>query len=102
MPKETKKHHPPKHLQGVLWSADVADLDLEENKAYIIHQILMFGTFEEILWLLKTYPKAIIQKVFIERPMQVYTTPTFHFIKDFVLGLDKQNLPESRYVNSFY
>lgn len=102
MPKQTKKHHPPKKLQGVLWSADVADLDLEENKTYIIHQVLMFGTFEEIRWLFKTYPKAIIQKVFSERPMQVYTAPAFHFIKDFVLELDKQNLPKSKYVSTFY
>ena len=71
--------HPPKSLQAVLKSAAVEDLDLEKNKAYIIHQILAFGTWEQLRWLLSYYGSAIVREVFKKQPMKIYSPAAFHF-----------------------
>jgi len=92
----------PKSLQGVLWSKDVFSLDAQKDKSYIVHQILMYGNFEDIRWLFKTYPEDEIKKVFIKNPRKVYTKEAFHYIKDYVLGLEPQKLPKDDYVNTFY
>ena len=42
---EKKRQKPklkiPKSFQGILWSANIKNLDLERDKGYIIHQVLM-------------------------------------------------------------
>jgi len=38
-----KKRKIPKFLQGVLWSVEVDDLDLQKDRAYIVNQILVYG-----------------------------------------------------------
>ena len=50
-------------LQGVLWSYDVRDLDLEKDKEYIITQVLNYGTWEDLKLLYKLYPEKDIKKV---------------------------------------
>ena len=77
-------------------------LDLERDKAYIIHQVLMYGGFKEIRGLFKIYPIAVIRNVFVNRPMKVYTKTGFNYIKNFVLNLQKASLPVNKYVNTFY
>lgn len=71
--------HPPKLLQAVLKSVAVADLDLEKNKTYIIHQILALGTLDQIRWLLSHYGLAIVRQVFQKQPMKIYSPEAFHF-----------------------
>jgi len=44
----------PSFLQAVLWSVDIKDLNLEEDKIYIINQVLAYGGVEELKWLFKT------------------------------------------------
>lgn len=90
----------PKNLQAVLWSVDVRHLDLERDKAYIIHQVLLYGTFEEIRWLFTAYHKDEIIETFVHRPMKMYPKNAFHFIKNFVLGLENAKLLEERYVTA--
>lgn len=87
----------PKWLQPTLWSVKVDHLDLEKDKAYIIHQILAYGNFREIRWLFKTYPKKTIRDVFIRRPMKVYTRPIFNLVKEILLGIKNKGLPIERY-----
>lgn len=50
-------------LQWVLWSYDVRDLDLKEDKEYIITQILNYGTWEDLKLLYKLYPEKDIKEV---------------------------------------
>lgn len=71
--------HPPKWLQAVLKSTAVEDLDLDENKPYIVHQILAFGTWEQIGWLLNNYGVDTVREVFQKQPMKLYSPAAFHF-----------------------
>ena len=92
----------PLGLQGILWSADVRNLDLEENKNYIIHQILMYGDLKEIAWLFKVYSKKEVKRVFKKSPMRIYSPQGFYFIKNVILNLKKNPLPPEKYVASLY
>lgn len=96
--RELKGKHPPKALQGVLWSCAVEKLDLEKDKAYIVNQILAFGVMEELRWLFKMYPKAVIADVFVNHPLKEYTRPAFNFAKNILLELEDKELPLYRYV----
>lgn len=87
-------------LQGVLWSKDIRNLDLEKDKIYIIHQILSYGNLKQIKWLFKIYKLKKIQEVFIKYPKKIYTPPVFYFIKNFILGLQKKRLPKEEYVKT--
>ncbi len=90
--------HPPKDLQATLWSSDVDQLDLEKHKPYIIHQILTFGTMDQLKWLFDTYAKREIVDTFVHHPMKMYTKQTFLFIKNFILELQGVSIDESQYV----
>ena len=58
---------------------NVSKLNLEEDKPYIVHQILAYGTLDEIKWLMKTYGKDVVKKVFLNQPIKVYTPPALKF-----------------------
>jgi len=92
----------PQHLQGLLWSADVKNLDVERDKNYIIHNILMYGTFSDIKWLFEVYSADIIKTVFVSSPKKIYTKPVFRLIKDFVLDLKEIKLDEGKYVTTLH
>lgn len=92
----------PSSFQGILWSANVRHLDLERDKVYIIHQVLMYGTIEQVKWLFMVYGKATIKKVFLKDPQRIYNPPAFLFIKNFILGLKNISLSEKKYVTSIF
>jgi len=92
----------PPSFQGILWSVNVKNLDLKEDKNYIIHQILMYGDLKEIAWLLKAYSKEEVKKVFEEAPMKIYDLQGFYFIKNIILGLKKKPLSPEKYVATLY
>lgn len=89
----------PSFLQGILWSVRVEDLDLQKDKVYIIHQILSYGNFKELRWLLKNYSLQEIKKVFLDHPIKVYRPQAFNFIKEIFLSI-KGKLNEKKYVSS--
>lgn len=80
----------PIELQGILWSRDILKLDLERDKNYIIHQVLMYGSLTQINWLRSVYSKEKIEKEFVEKPRKLYTKSAFNFIKNYILGITKQ------------
>lgn len=90
----------PKTLQAVLWSVDIAHLNLEKDKIYIIHQILSYGRMEDIKWVFKTYPKEEIVEVFINHPYKDYTESRFYFAKNYLLSLKDMSLNEKHYVKN--
>jgi len=92
----------PKTLQSVLWSADVDKLDLERDKGYIIHQVLIYGTIEELKWLFNTYSKKDIIDVFLNVPYKNYPRQNFYFIKNFIINLKDASIDEDKYVTSIH
>lgn len=92
----------PKTLQGILWSADIKNLDLKKNKVYIIHQVLMYGDLDEIAWLFRAYSKEEIRKIFETMPLKIYTPQIFNFVKNIILGLKGKSLPIQKYVATLY
>lgn len=90
----------PKHLQGILWSVDINQLDLDRDKSYIMHQVLKYGSFADISWLFKTYSKKDVTQTFIEKPSKTYPKSVFHFIKNYVLSLKDIKLNEDAYTTS--
>ncbi|MBI3576991.1 hypothetical protein HY086_03065 [Candidatus Gottesmanbacteria bacterium] len=94
--------HPPKKLQAILWSADVSHLDLEKDKWYVVHQLLIYGTLTEIKWLFHTYGVKEVVRVFVTQPARLYSKKVFHFIKNYVLPLRDTKLYEEDYVTSIY
>ena len=93
--------HPPKSLQGILWSTDVDRLDLEKDKHYIIHQVLIYGDLSELSWLFDTYSKEEVVRVFLSGPAKLYPKEVYHFVKNYLLGLRNRDLDEQDYVTSF-
>ncbi|MBI5619900.1 hypothetical protein HY950_02985 [Candidatus Gottesmanbacteria bacterium] len=92
--------HPPKSLQPFLWSTAVNLLDLKRDKSYIIHQLLLYGTFKELRWLFTTYPKREIVDVFIHQPIRMYPRDMYVFVKNHLLSLFHVQLDEHKYVTS--
>ena len=98
---ETKKTILPENLKGILWSKNIDDIDLENDKIYIIHQVLFFGDIKEIKWLFKNYTLDEIKMVFINIPKRIYTRPVFLFVKEYILKINT-GLDEKNYVKSFF
>ncbi len=94
--------HPPASLQPILWSVNVNHLDLEEDKGYIIPQVLIYGTLAEIRWLFRTYSKSAVAKYFVTHPVKLYPKDTFLFTKNYLLGLERARLNPDNYVTSFF
>ncbi|MDA1337277.1 MAG: hypothetical protein O3C23_00705 [bacterium] len=90
----------PRHFQGLLWSKPIEKLDLTKDKVYIIHQILAFGSFEDIKVLFRLYSKKEIRTVFTHYPKQIYKAAMFSFVKNFILGLKDTILNSQRYVQA--
>lgn len=90
----------PKKLQPILWSTDIKLLDLEKNKGYIINQVLIYGTLDEIKWLFDTYSKGEVVRVFLTKPSKQYPKVVYYFVKNFILRLKDKILDEQDYVTS--
>ena len=96
----TKPSKIPKRLQSVLWSTDVNLLNLKKHQGYIIHQILLYGTFSDIRWLFDTYSKKEIITTFLTRPSKNYPREVFNFVKNYILSLKNKKIVEDKYVTS--
>jgi len=90
----------PNNLQGILWSTPIEKLNVDKHKSYIIHQVLMYGDFDQIRWLFKTYSKKQIVDIFLHKPQKVYTKEAFNYVNKFILGLKDRQLPIDKYVST--
>jgi hypothetical protein len=86
--------------QGILWSKDIENIDLQRDKIYIIHQVLSFGQINQIKQLFKIYKSQEIIDVFVNHPKRIYTPAVFNFVKNFILNLKEKNLPKNKYVKT--
>lgn len=53
----------PGFLQSVLWSYDLKELDLKEDKGMIITQVLNYGDWKDLKWLYSVYTEKDIKEV---------------------------------------
>ena len=88
----------PKWLQPVLWSVKIDHLDPEEDKTYIINQVLAFGGTKEWRWLFRNYPLKTVKEVFLHHPIKTYQAPAFNFVKEILLNLSDVKLIKEKYV----
>ena len=99
-PKKTIKA--PTSLQGILWSKNIKNINLEKDKVYIIHQVLGYGSLQQIKWLFRVYKPTEIQEVFEKYPKKVYLPSVFYFVKNFILNLKSKKLPPQIYVKTLF
>lgn len=92
----------PNFFQGILWSKNIKNLDLEKDKVYIIHQILSYGNMEQIKRLFEIYKLKEIQEVFIRYPKKIYLPSVFYFVKNFILDLKNKRLSPKNYVKTTF
>ena len=90
-------NNPPKSLQATLWSTDISNLDIQEDKNYIIHQILSIGGVDDWQWMFKIYPLKTITSTFVKKPAKIYQPQRFSLAK-VMLGLKDQNFTKEFYV----
>lgn len=90
----------PKSLQGILWSVNTDKIDILKDKIYIIHQILAYGTLDQIKWLFSTYDAATINETFINNHTKNYVPASFNFVKNILLKIPGDLNPKD-YVRSF-
>ncbi len=76
-----------------VWYASRADM----QSADTIHQILMFGTLEDIQSLKRTAGEAVVKELFLRFPKKIYTAPALNFIKKFILRLTS-SIDEQKYL----
>lgn len=95
-----KTQRVPLFLQGVLWSTKIDDLNLDEDKVYIINQVLSYGTLLLMRWLFRAYPKETIRRVFLHHPIKDYFPSRFNLVKNFLLELENKDLNPKNYVKN--
>ena len=93
-------NHPPKTLQANLWSVDTNDLNLQQDKSYIIHQLFASGGIPQWQWLFKTYSFKDLQDIFINNPVKIYRPDAFNFVQNILLSLKDKNLNKEKYVTN--
>ncbi|MCK5460327.1 hypothetical protein KAI52_04375 [Candidatus Parcubacteria bacterium] len=54
-------------LQSALWSYNLKKLDIKRDKKIIIEQILNYGTWEQLKWIMSSYSLNEIKRV-VENP----------------------------------
>jgi hypothetical protein len=53
----------PSRMRWLFWSYDIGSLDIKKDKDYIISQVFNYGTWDDVRWLLRIYPKKEIKEV---------------------------------------
>ncbi len=69
-------------LNKLFWFSDVKSLDKEKDKYFIVHQVLCFGSLEDIQYLFKLYPKSVIKKCFLKPKKGIYDPRVVALIKE--------------------
>ena len=75
------------------WYSNSSDSNSPDN----MHQILAYGSLQDILSTRKNVGQEQLAKIFLEHPKKVYTQASFNFIRKFVLGLDRE-IDSERYL----
>lgn len=71
----------------------------KENSPDSIHQILAFGTLDEIRALKKKLSEKQMKELFLIYPKKIYTMPALNFIKNFILHISG-SFDEQKYLKN--
>ena len=88
------------NLARLFWSDDKSSLDTQKHKSYIIHHVLLHGTFADIRELIALYSQGEVIRTFINHPSKIYPKKIFNFIKNYILGIRGAKLDEQDYITS--
>jgi len=91
----------PKKLQGILWSVDIKDIDPIKDKDYIIHQILAYGAWDHLIWLIKYYGKNQVKSEFVKNPSKDYSEQSFNFAQKVLFNLPDSAVDKRYYVKTY-
>lgn len=61
---------------------------VKENTPDTIHQILAFGSLNDIRSLKNKLGEEKVKKLFLEHPKKIYTSSLLYFIKNFILHIN--------------
>lgn len=65
----------------------------------IVHQILAYGTLDDIKLLKKTVGVENIKDSFLNHPKKVYTAPSLNFVKNFILQIH-HSIDDQKYLKN--
>ncbi len=69
----------PTFIKWVFWSYDVERLNIKRDKELIITQVLNYGDWNSVRWLLKTYSEDVIKNVLIHPNRGVWWKKVLNF-----------------------
>ena len=75
---KTRGALPPSILR-CLWSYDAASLDVHQDRAFIITQVLNYGNWTDLQWLYRTYPERAIKHVVAHPKRGLWLKPVLNF-----------------------
>ncbi|KKR93510.1 MAG: hypothetical protein UU73_C0003G0140 [Candidatus Daviesbacteria bacterium GW2011_GWA1_41_61] len=78
-----------------MWYSTTADIRSPDT----VHQVLMYGTLQEIRSLKKTLGEKWLKELFLHYPKKIYTKPALNFIKNFVLDINS-SIDEQKYLKT--
>lgn len=82
-------------MKQYVWYANSSSLDSPDT----IHQILAFGTLEDIKELKVKVGQNKLQKMFIENPKKIYNPKLLNFIKNYFLQIN-QAIDDDKYLKA--
>jgi len=91
----------PKNLKGILWTRDIDKIDINNDKNYIIHQVLAYGGWEHLSWLVTNYTKNQIKESFMKHPAKDYSERSFNFVQNVLLQIPKSSVDKRCYVKTY-
>jgi len=53
----------PHYISSCFWSYDVATVDIDKDKQFIVAQVLNYSDWSGVMWLFKSYSKSVIKNV---------------------------------------
>jgi len=83
-------------LRPLFKSTDANTLDRDQDQAYIINQVLAFGSLVQLKELFHLYGKEKIREIFLHQPIKIYQPDVYHYFL-LLFGVSKDEAPEYRY-----
>jgi len=89
----------PKSFAPLFWFLDCKELDLKKDKHLIIHQVLSYGTMDDLRELFKLYSFKTVQKEFKKPKAGLYQPNVLAFCQ-YILKVKKLN--KQKYLKNIY